>query len=76
MLFCKHEKTKNSPLCFADGHLSSQKNAELELKYQKYKGRIVLRGDIIKHDLGYNAVFAEQGASASQMTNLFLCFKL
>ena len=25
-----------------------QKNAELETKHQKYKGRVVLRGDIVK----------------------------
>ena len=35
------------------------KNAELEAKYQKYKGRVVLRGDIVKDD---------SGSSASQMT--------
>ena len=28
------------------------KNAELEAKHQKYKGRIVLRGDIVKTILG------------------------
>ena len=28
------------------------KNAELEAKHQKYKGRVVLRGDIVKDDLG------------------------
>ena len=33
------------------------KDAELEAKHQKYKGRVVLRG-----------VFTEQGSSASQMT--------
>ena len=26
------------------------KNAELEAKHQKYKGRVVLRGDIVKGD--------------------------
>ena len=31
------------------------KNAELEPKYQKYKGRVVLRGDIIKDDTGAHA---------------------
>ena len=35
------------------------KNAELETKHQKYKGRVVLRGDIVKDD---------SGSSASQMT--------
>ena len=47
------------------GHL---KNAELEAKHQKYKGRVVLRGDIVKDDSGSYAVFTEQGSSASQMT--------
>ena len=41
------------------------KNAELD---QKYKGRVVLRGDIVKDDSGSYAVFTEQGSSASQMT--------
>ena len=44
------------------------RNAELELKSQKYKGRVVHRGDIVKDDSGAYAVFAEQGSSASQMT--------
>ena len=44
------------------------KNAELEAKHQKYKGRIVLRSDIVKDDSGSYAVFTEQGSSASQMT--------
>ena len=43
------------------------KNAELETKHQKYKGRVVLRGDIVKDDSGSYAVFTEQGSSASQM---------
>ena len=44
------------------------RNAELETKHQKYKGRVVLRGDIVKDDSGSCAVFTEQGSSASQMT--------
>ena len=44
------------------------KNAELETKHQKYKGRIVLRGDVVKDHSGSYAVFTEQGSSASQMT--------
>ena len=35
---------------------------------RKYKGRVVLRGDIVKDDSGSYAVFTEQGSSASQMT--------
>ena len=44
------------------------KNAELEAKHQKCKGRVVLRGDIVKDNSGSYAVFTEQGSSASQMT--------
>ena len=44
------------------------KNSELRPQYQKYKGRVVLRGDIVKDDSGSYAVFNEQGSSASQMT--------
>ena len=44
------------------------KNAELEAKHQKYKGRVVLRGDIVKDDSGSYAAFTEQRSSASQMT--------
>ena len=44
------------------------KNSELEPRFQKYKGRVVLRGDIVKDDSGTYAVFTEQGSSASQMT--------
>ena len=43
-------------------------NAELEAKHQKYKGRVVLRGGIVKDDSGSYAVFTEQGSSASPMT--------
>ena len=41
---------------------------ELEAKHQKYKGPVVLRGDIVKDDSGSYAVFTEQGSSVSQMT--------
>ena len=44
------------------------KNAELDTKHQKYTGRVVLRGDIVKDNSGSYAVFTEQGSSASQMT--------
>ena len=44
------------------------KNSELEPQFQKYKGRVVLRGDVVKDDSGSCAVFTEQGSSASQMT--------
>ena len=41
---------------------------ELEPQFQKYKSRVLLRGDIVKDDSGAYAVFTEQGSSASQMT--------
>ena len=44
------------------------KNAELETKHQKYKGRVVLRGNIGKDDSDSHAAFTEQGSSAPQMT--------
>ena len=40
----------------------------LKTKHQKYKGRVVLRGDTVKDDPGSHAEFTEQGSSASQMT--------
>ena len=49
----------------AEVHLASLldichlKNAELETKHQKYKGRVVLRGDNVKDDSGSYAVFTE-----------------
>ena len=44
------------------------KNSESEPRFQKYKGRVVLRGDIVMDDSGSYAVFTDQGSSASQMT--------
>ena len=41
---------------------------ELEPRFEKYKGRVVLRGDIVNDDSGAYAVFSEQGSSASRMT--------
>ena len=37
-------------------------------EFQKYKGRVVLRGDTVTDDSGSYAVFTEQESSASQMT--------
>ena len=44
------------------------KNSELKQKLQKYRGRAVLRVEVVKDDPGSYAVFTEQGSSASQMT--------
>ena len=43
------------------------KNSELEPQFQKYNGRVFLRGDIVKDDPGAYAVFTERGSSASLM---------
>ena len=40
---------------------------ELQSSVQKYNGRVVFRGDKVKDETGFYAVFIEQGASASQM---------
>ena len=42
------------------------KNAELEAKHQKYKGRVVLRGDIVKRR--FRVLCSIQGSSASPTT--------
>ena len=34
---------------------------------QRYKGRIVFRGDAVKDEEGFYAVFSEQGTSSTQM---------
>ena len=57
-----------SSFCIIYMDICQLKNAELEPKHQKYKGRVVLRGDIVKDNSGSYAVFTEQGSSASQMT--------
>ena len=62
-------RTKGAKVHFASlVDICHLKNAELEAKHQKYKGRVVLRGDIVKDDSGSYAVFTEQGSSSSQMT--------
>ena len=45
-----------------------RENAEFEPKYQKYKGRVVLPGDIVQDHSGTNAVFKVQGSFASNVT--------
>ena len=62
-------RTKGAKVHFASlMDISHLKNAESEAKHQKYKGRVVLRGDIEKDDSGSHAVFTGQGSPASQMT--------
>ena len=46
----------------------SPQKLRLDKKFRKYKGRVVPRGDVVKGDSGWHAVFTEQGSSASHMT--------
>ena len=56
-------RTKGAKVHFASlMDICQLKNAELEAKHQKYKGRVVLRGDILKDDSGSYAVLTEQGS--------------
>ena len=64
----KDEEAQNSTFCVVDGPLSSQDFGVGGETFQRCKGRVVLRGDIVKDFSGSNAVFTEQGSSASQMT--------
>ena len=53
-------RTKGAKVHFASlMDMCHLKNAELETKHQKYKGRVVLRGDIVKDDSGSYAVLTE-----------------
>ena len=64
----RHRKNNNKVHFASLVDLCHLKNAELEPQFRKYKGRVVLRGDIVKDNSGAYAVFIEQGSSASQMT--------
>ena len=44
--------------------LCHEKHSELPESQRRYKGRVVLRGDVVKDSEGYYAVFSEQGTSA------------
>ena len=63
----KGRKVHFASFCVIDGHLSSKEFGD-GASNQKYKGRVVLPGDIVEDDSGSCAVFTEQGSSASQMT--------
>ena len=57
-----------SSFCVIDGLLSSKEFGVGSTIPEVYKGRVVLRGDIVKDDSVASAVLTEQGSSASQMT--------
>ena len=57
-------RTKGAKVHFASlMDICHLKNVDLEAKHQKYKGRVVLQGDIVKDDSGSCAVFIEQGSA-------------
>ena len=58
------ERWKNSSLRKLDRPLSLEERRTFKTPP---KGRVVLRGDNVEHEDGYRAVFAVQGAAASQM---------
>ena len=60
------KKREQCPLCISDGPNSSQKLG-IGINIQKYTGRVVLRGYIVKEDSGACGVFTDHGSSASQM---------
>ena len=62
------QKNKNKVYFASWMDICHLKNAELKPQFQKCKGCVVLRGNIVKDDSGTHAVFTEHGSSASQMT--------
>ena len=53
------QKEKNKAHCATLMDICDLKNAELEPEHQKYKGRVVLRGHIVKDDADAYAAFTE-----------------
>ena len=47
--------------------LCHEKHSELPESLRAYKGRVVFRGDQVRDESGFYAVFSEQGTSASHL---------
>ena len=62
------KRKQNISFCNSCGCFIS-KNVELEHKFQKYNGRVVLRGHLVKDDSVSYAMLTEQGSSVSHMTS-------
>ena len=61
MSFWMHKKKEKKTVHFATlMDICHLKNAESEPKHQKYKGRVVLRGDIVKDDSGAYVVYMDR----------------
>ena len=56
------KRQTGSPLCIIEATYVTSRTRSWKPKIQKYNGRVVLRGDIVKDDSGAS------GSSASQMT--------
>ena len=72
----KKEVRRYSSFRIINGHLSSEKTLNWRQKHQKYKGRVVLRGDIVQDNSGSYAVFTEQrifSISNDIISNLPVC---
>ena len=63
--FSKLTKKKGRSTLSYDGHQSSQERGVRDSKHHQNKGRIALRGDIVKDDSDAYATFTDQGSSAS-----------
>ena len=61
------DEGRKSSFRLTDGHVI-WKMLNWRPRTKNIKGRVVLRGDIVKDNSGSYAVFTEQGSSASQMT--------
>ena len=64
-------KLANPKLTLHFGELMSlcfEKHSELPVEKRKYKGRVVFRGDQVRDETGFYAVFSEQGTSASHLS--------
>ena len=69
ILACELEKSKSKKEVILDAQRGKKKvHFATLINYKRYKGIVVLRDDIVKDNSGANAVFTEQGSSASQMT--------
>ena len=51
-------------------YLCHLKKSDMEPQFQKYKGQVELRGDIVKDDAGSYAVCTEQGSPAAKVMDI------
>jgi hypothetical protein len=71
---CERDQVKargiRSKVTIHFGHLMDLcfvKHSEMSIEFHKYKGRCVFRGDQVRDESGFYAVFSEQGTSASHI---------